>query len=149
MHTTLVYPVQIVAPVACAFDPSWHHDTMRSEASDSTPVAREPGGKWAKGQSGNPGGRRKSLAPLIQAATRDGQELVDRFVALFTADPLAYDGLYAEASIADRIKAGQWLSEHGFGKPVTPLAGDEERPPIQVSFVTRAWTDDDDEDDTQ
>jgi hypothetical protein len=61
------------------------------------------------GRSGNPGGRPKRLAKLIetiQRQTRDGQDLVDFMLQTFRSGPMRY-----------RMEAAHWLTERGFGKP--------------------------------
>lgn len=79
-------------------------------ATVTNPNLRAP---WAKGQSGNPGGRPKGLMQLVRAATKDGRELVTFHLAVLRAPPT--DPLW---SGADRLKAAAWLADRGFGRPL-------------------------------
>ena len=73
------------------------------------------GRQWVPGQSGNPGGRPLSLGRRVREATKDGADLVEFYAKLF-------HGMPPEAwpdetiSSADRLAAGNWLSDRGFGK---------------------------------
>lgn len=78
---------------------------------DSTVVTRrDAAGRWRPGASGNPGGRRRSLAEPIRAATEDGAEVVAFMVAVMR-------GEVAGVTVGDRLRAAGWLADHGFGRP--------------------------------
>lgn len=72
------------------------------------------GHPFQKGQSGNPGGRPKGLAATIRERTRDGLDIVEFMQSVLC-------GKVKGAKVADRIAAGKFLAEHGFGKPVQQL----------------------------
>jgi hypothetical protein len=78
-------------------------------AQSSTGTARVVGRPFPKGVSGNPGGRPRSLVDVIRRQTRDGNELVDFFLEVLR-DPAA--------RLADRMAAGAWLADRGFGRPL-------------------------------
>ena len=70
---------------------------------------------WRPGQSGNPVGRPKGFAGLardIRKRTNDGRELVDFALETFRNDKL---------KLSERWAAHGWLSDRGFGKPLTMI----------------------------
>jgi hypothetical protein len=76
----------------------------------STAVAgRDERGRFRPGASGNPGGRRPSLAALIRTRTRAGASLV-RFLLATMRDEAQ--------STRDRLRAAELLLGYGFSKPV-------------------------------
>ena len=78
------------------------------------PANRSATGRFVPGVSGNPTGRPKGLAALVQAETRDGAELV-AFMVRVLRDP-------RQATVL-RMQAAQWLADRGFGKAVVQLEG--------------------------
>lgn len=79
-------------------------------------------GRFAKGTSGNPGGRPKLLAELKEKIQARGDELVDKLFAIAFEQPKArkvgrrvvLDG----ASPKERVMAIEKLLAYGYGKPV-------------------------------
>lgn len=107
-----------------------------TQAPESTAGTRDDRGRFRPGTSGNPGGRRPSLAALIRSRTRDGASLVS-FLHGVVRDE--------KAVVRDRIRACEMLLTFGFSKPVATmldLAGDAaehgERPLIPVA-VLQQW----------
>ncbi len=66
--------------------------------------------RFKPGESGNPGGRRRSLTKLIREKTRDGKTIVDFMVKVMEGD-------LKGARVSDRVAAAKFLAEHAFGKP--------------------------------
>jgi hypothetical protein len=78
------------------------------------PENRGVTGRFLPSVSGNPGGRPKGLAAMVQAETRAGAELVG-FMLRVLRDQRQPTVL--------RMQAAQWLADRGFGKPVQQLEG--------------------------
>jgi hypothetical protein len=69
--------------------------------------------RWKPGQSGNPGGRKKSLATGIRELIgNDGQKLYERMYKIWNGDEPGFGS-------RERLEAGKWLSAHAFGQPVS------------------------------
>ena len=77
-------------------------------------LRRDPSGHFAKGVTGNPGGRPRGLASYIRQQTSDGQKLVDFVMKVFDGEEI--DG--QKPGTRMRMEAATWLSDRGFGKPV-------------------------------
>ena len=73
--------------------------------------SRDSGGRFAKGVTGNPGGRPKGLASYIRQLTNDGQDLVDEVMHILR-HPNG-KGIQAQKLQLDCI---MWLADRGFGK---------------------------------
>lgn len=67
---------------------------------------RDEHGRFVRGNKSN-GGRPKGLAERARAATKDGESLV-RFFASVLDD--------VSAETRDRMEAGKWLADRGWGK---------------------------------
>jgi hypothetical protein len=90
---------------------------------------RGPGGKFAPGTSGNPGGRPKGLAAYIRERTGGGRDCVDAMVSIMDGsmrveDVVVADGcpvtVTREPSHKERREAAKWLAERGCGKELDP-----------------------------
>ncbi len=107
---------------------------MAAQNSRRTPEGRP----WKPGESGNPGGRPKGLASAVrEKATPD--KLVAYYSAIWDRDEvaLAILGINLEqVTLAERNKAGEWLTERGYGKAPThqPIEGEN---PLELDSVAR------------
>ena len=90
---------------------------MTQNTENSMETTRIVGRPFPKGQSGNPGGRPRSLAPYIREITGNGEELVDLMVTVMRGESI--NGM--KPRIKDQIDAATWLSDRGFGKPITQI----------------------------
>lgn len=77
-------------------------------------VGRDNVGRFAKGVTGNPGGRPKGLASYVREQTRNGEDLADFVLMVFHGENI--DG--HRPSTAMRMEAATWLSDRAFGRPV-------------------------------
>ena len=75
------------------------------------------GRPFLPGQTGNAGGRPKSLANYIRETTDGGREMVDLMVQVMRGEIV--NG--KTPKIKDQIYAASWLSDRGFGKPVAQI----------------------------
>lgn len=94
---------------------------------------------WKPGQSGNPGGRPKGLAAAVREKAPP-HELVRWYAAIWLLDlaELAALGVDPDAcTLQERNKAGEWLSERGYGKAPShaPVEGEN---PLELDSLERA-----------
>ena len=81
-------------------------------------------GRWAPGQSGNPGGRPGGVAAVRELARNHTAEAIEC---------LLKEMRQGDTSHA-RIAAANALLDRGWGRPTQPLAGDAEEPPIGIAM---------------
>ena len=81
-------------------------------------------GRWAPGQSGNPGGRPGGVAAVRELARNHAAEAIEC---------LLKEMRQGDTSHA-RIAAANALLDRGWGRPMQPLAGDAEEPPIEIAM---------------
>lgn len=102
--------------------------TLTSVAQNSEPTAKKQrkrgaGKPFQKGDDRiNRGGRPPGLAALIREEMKDGEALVRRYKAIWEGTATLTVGEPGEErtlrpSFRDILQAGDWLSDHGFGKP--------------------------------
>jgi Family of unknown function (DUF5681) len=80
-----------------------------------TPANRGVSGRFLPGASGNPTGRPKSFAAIVQAETKDGAELVAYMLGVLRN---------GKQPTALRMAAAQWLADRGFGRAVQTVEVD-------------------------
>lgn len=104
---------------------------LAAENSSENSAKNVPGRPFEKGRSGNPGGRPKGLARAVrdrlQEAAPEGKTGEDVLVAFWTT--VMAD---AKATYGERLKASQFLSERGWGKPPV-FAPIEDEDPLGTS----------------
>ena len=87
-------------------------------------MVRHTNGRWAPGQSGNPGGRPGGVAAVRELARNHTAEAIEC---------LLREMRQGDTSHA-RIAAANALLDRGWGRPTQPLAGDAEEPPIGIAM---------------
>lgn len=78
---------------------------------------RKQDGTFQKGVSGNPGGRAKGLATLINELTKDGRTYTETMVKISEGEKVF--GL--EITTKDVREAIEWLADRAYGKPTQAL----------------------------
>lgn len=90
------------------------------------------------GQSGNPGGRPKGLAALAREAVGGGHDLVAFYLAVFKGDTKALRT--RKVTMRDRLQAGEWLAERGFGKaPIVVGIPEDDEPHVDFNDALTTW----------
>ncbi len=84
-------------------------------------VRKAPPMAWKPGQSGNPGGRPKSLRALVLDATNDGKDIIAFMVQLLRDDT---EAIGKPISLQLRYDAAGWLADRGFGKVIASAVED-------------------------
>ena len=93
-----------------AFGGVWYDGCMTTPE-NRLAAGRDSGGRFAKGVTGNPGGRPKGLASYIREQTTDGQDLVDMVMHI-----LQHPKGNAVQRQRLQLECIQWLADRGFGK---------------------------------
>ena len=80
-------------------------------------VHRDDHGRFAKGATGNPGGRPPGIARFIRDETKDGEELAQLYLSIFRG---THDEMPERpaARLKLRQQAADWLTLRAFGAPV-------------------------------
>lgn len=96
---------------------------------------RGPGRPFSKGVSGNPKGRAPIGKSLAEAVRRVGEETVVRgkYKGLTRLDALVRS-LYEQGNRGN-ARAAAVLMDRGWGKPLQPVAGDDDGGPIRILVV--------------
>ena len=80
------------------------------------------------GISGNPGGRPKEVAEVKELAREHGPDAIKRLVELMASD-----------NERTAVTACEAILNRGYGRPAqaVTVAGDEDKPPVQLEGVIR------------
>lgn len=101
-----------------------------AESNQKQPKRRGPGKPFAKGQSGNPGGRPKEVAEVRELARQYTEEAVDTLATIMRS---------AKEPAAARVRAAESILDRGYGKASQPIDGDGDGGPLQI--IIRRWLD--------
>jgi hypothetical protein len=86
---------------------------------------------FAPGRSGNPGGRPKGLTRRVRELVGDDGDAIVCFMHQVMTNP--------NARTADRLEAGRWLGDRGFGRSVQPVDLDvNQHAAIDVTMLSTA-----------
>ncbi len=83
---------------------------------------------FEKGKSGNPGGRPKEVAEVRELAKKHGPAAIERLVTLMSSE-----------NERTAVAACEAILNRGYGRPAqsVTVAGEEDRPPVQLEGVVR------------
>ena len=97
---------------------------------------RSIGRPWAKGCSGNPGGRPKTTVDVREMAQAYGMAAINRLAMMagLAVDALGQPIKGAESE-ATQLAALNALLDRGFGRPTQPLEGDGDTTPQVIHFT--------------
>jgi hypothetical protein len=84
--------------------------------------------KFAKGQSGNPGGRPKTIALLRDLAQRETEASIRVLIEIRDS---------RKAPFAARIAAIRELFDRGYGRPTQPISGDDSKEAVKFVMLNR------------
>lgn len=87
---------------------------MSTTAENSIATDRVVGRPFAKGVSGNPGGRPKGLASYVREQTLDGEELVDFHLRVRKGEEVNGRRFTTD----QMMEAARWLGDRGWGKAI-------------------------------
>ena len=73
---------------------------------------RKPNGQFAPGTSGNPGGRPAQLTEIVEMSRKTTPEIIETMTTIM---------LDTDEPTLARIRAGEFLANRGWGKPVEVL----------------------------
>lgn len=82
------------------------------------------------GQSGNPSGRPAGFAQFKSLCREKAAEALERIEALAKGGRGISKGV--------QLEANKYIVDQGWGKPTQAIAGDPERPPIQLETMVAA-----------
>ena len=122
------------------------------DAESSAGAGRKRFGRpFRPGQSGNPGGKKKGVAELVRAQTKDGRDIIAFMVAVMQGraydypdlPPGPHRGVAFVPSPDERLQAAQWLADRAFGKApqVVEATIDSTSTQVDVLAITLADAD--------
>lgn len=98
--------------------------------------------RFEKGKSGNPGGRprvpddlKKSCQRLAARGLKVLEEIVNSRTEFQTVDGKVVK-VKSAATPSEKIAAVRLAFEYGYGKPVQPLGGEDDKSPLVVNVLT-------------
>lgn len=108
-----------------------HRMATAAKPQRSQAAGRDEHGKFLPGRSGNPGGKTKGLAAKVRELMPE-DELIAGMVKIAKGQKIAGQ----KPTIAEIIRAREWLAERGHGKApaFAPIEGEN---PLELDDVTR------------